>query len=218
MRSADRSSVAPPAALCELTGGRDSWGGADARACRAEIRERLRALQATLCAYCEGHLDQWGQHIEHLHPRSAYPHLTFDWTNLFLSCSQDDSCGRFKDHRAGNFNPGLLVDPTQEDPDHYFVFRTSGKIDVREGLTPQEKAKAEETIRVFNLNLDRKERSLVRLRRLELNNYEQREPDLVGFLAELEESERAEFIEAELQELRDAPFGAIVRQFLTRAA
>jgi hypothetical protein len=53
--------------------------------------------------------DVLGQHIEHFRSQSAHPALTFEWSNLYWSCSQTDSGGHFKDNGAGPYNVADLI-------------------------------------------------------------------------------------------------------------
>jgi uncharacterized protein (TIGR02646 family) len=118
---------------------------------RAEIRTELDAMQGRRCAYCECDLDQHGQHIEHFRQRSRYPQGTFAWDNLFLSCRRSDSCGNHKD-TCGPYNHTDLIKPDIEDPEHFFLFGQNGTINLRQGLNSQEAHRAEETLRIFNLD------------------------------------------------------------------
>jgi len=118
---------------------------------RAEIRTDLDAMQGRRCAYCECNLNQHGQHIEHFRQRSRYPQGTFEWDNLFLSCDRPDSCGKHKDG-CGPYNHADLIKPDHDDPEHYFLFGQHGTINLRQGLNSQEKHRANETLRIFNLD------------------------------------------------------------------
>lgn len=110
----------------------------------------LYQLQDGYCAYCETHLSSRGDgHIEHLERRSELPDKMFDWGNLFFSCLRETSCGKYKDDRRICFNRADIVDPSQENPADFFAFSMTGRILARNGLG---KHRAEETIRVFNLN------------------------------------------------------------------
>ena len=55
-----------------------------------KIYEALLPVQNYLCSYCESVLDrnngEIGYHIEHIEPKSIKPELTFQFTNLLISC------------------------------------------------------------------------------------------------------------------------------------
>ena len=74
-----------------------------------------------------------------------------DWTNLFFSCNDPQSCGHFKDSQTGQFNILDIIDPAAEDPSRYFRYDGNGGVSPVEAdaAHPQ---KAAETIRVFNLD------------------------------------------------------------------
>ena len=121
----------------------------------AKLADALYERQDGYCAYCEIHLeDQSAGHIEHLERRRDTPQRTFDWTNLFYSCNKSDSCGKHKDDdkKRIRFNPAAIIDPSEENPLDFFVYTANGRIVAKEGTGQR---RAEETIRVFNLNCSR---------------------------------------------------------------
>lgn len=208
MKRLRRANVPAPACLARFHHGRDNWNDLKA-ADRAQLRAQLDALQGRRCAYCEGDLDALGEHIEHLWPKGRYPKLTFAWANLFGSCDVADSCGRFKDHDAGAFNPADLIDPSQEDPDRFFRFRSDGSITVRAGLSPADEHRAKETLRVFNLDPDN--RRLRAMRRAAAEAYLHQDPEIAATLLEFDESERRAIIEEELTKTAGEPFHTVIR-------
>lgn len=131
----------------------NQWGGAFIHSPEHEaIGERLYECQAHYCAYCDVKInDITAGHIEHLERRRGACQRTFDWNNMFFSCNNDDSCGNFKDDnkRQLKFNSADIVDPSLEDPADFFVYDDLGNILPRDAAHRQ---RAEETIRVFNLN------------------------------------------------------------------
>jgi uncharacterized protein (TIGR02646 family) len=168
-------------------------------------------MQGRRCAYCEGSLDVLGRHVEHFRRKHAahFPHLTFVWANLYWSCDQADSCGRFKDHGAGVYDPDDLVDPCVEDPDRLFRFRSDGTISIRPGLPVAEMRRAEETLRVFNLNPDWGR--LRNMRKAAVAAY-------VGFVdgtLEFSLAEFQEFFREELELAATLPFSTAIRHVLT---
>lgn len=153
MRKLDRTTCQPPPCLGSYRHGTHSWDDVTT-AHKKEIRTQLEAMQGKRCAYCEGDIQTLGQHIEHFRRKRDHVALTFDWSNLFWSCDQNDSCGHYKDRAAGNYNVNDLVDPCCDDPDRFFIFRSDGTISVRQGLSPQDEHRAMETLRVFSLDAD----------------------------------------------------------------
>lgn len=208
-----------PAGLDRYAHGRDQWEAVDGND-RAELWSKLGTMQSGLCAYCEGHLATLGQHIDHHWPRSRHPQGTFEWLNLLGSCDRPDSCGHHKDSAAAPTYPcGALVDPSKEDPDAYFVIRDSGRIEPRPGLSNADARKAEQTLDVLNLNLDKPRggRSLCAERRRALQFYLRTEPDILAILEAFLPEERAALVEREIAEACTTPFGSIIRHFFRQA-
>lgn len=113
--------------------------------------------QEFFCAYCERVIEsregtECGDgHIEHRERISDNPSRMGDWTNLFFSCNDPTSCGRYKDEQAGKFDIADIVDPSIEDPLDYLRYDANGGV----GPIESDSAhlhKAAETIRVFNLD------------------------------------------------------------------
>ncbi|KQN55425.1 retron Ec78 anti-phage system effector HNH endonuclease PtuB [Erwinia sp. Leaf53] len=137
-----------PQHLNDFTGGLHHWNCAT----KSEIWPFLEEMQGSFCAYCECFLDK--RHIEHFRTRNSHPDLTFDWSNLFGSCCGKLRCGTFKENGAGTYNPDHIIKPDIDNPDDYLLFLTTGKVIPAKGLHGQKLIKAQETIRVFNLNGD----------------------------------------------------------------
>jgi uncharacterized protein (TIGR02646 family) len=134
------------------------YGPWDASIPRQEIKVALQVMQGSHCAYCERTVGSDG-HIEHFRRRADHPELTFDWHNLFYSCSNPNSCGKFKDLRAKRPVPYLnLIDPCHDDPEDYFDFLSDGNIVPKANLSSSQKQKALTTIATFNLQSLRHER------------------------------------------------------------
>lgn len=70
------------------------------------------------CAYCESRVTAvaW-THVEHIRPKSKFPHLVVDWDNLTLACPR---CNIYK---SDYFDPELpLLNPYVDDVEHRLVF------------------------------------------------------------------------------------------------
>lgn len=210
MRQLDRGSAPTPPCLASYCQGIQTWGDVCA-ADKSVIRASLEIMQGRRCAYCEGGLDELGQHIEHFRRKRDYPHLTFDWNNLFWSCDQTDSCGHFKDCGGGPYSPDDLLNPCQDNPDDFFLFRTDGTISVRIGLEPDKAKRATESLRVFSLNPQ-----WGRLRNM-------RQAAIAGYIKDADEAVaaglnpdeiRAYFAEC-LEAVKDWPFYTAIKHVLT---
>ena len=125
---------------------------------RKEIRSHLKAMQGDRCAYCECEINSENSekcHIDHFWKKSSYTSKTFDWDNLYMSCNREFSCGHYKESKKNQHrhsNPKELIDPCRENPDKYLQFYQGGEVEVRSGLSNNERQKANLTIKVFGLN------------------------------------------------------------------
>jgi uncharacterized protein (TIGR02646 family) len=84
-----------------------------------EIKDALRGECKSKCMYCEskvGHISF--EHIEHIKPKAKhrFPNLTFEYSNLGLSCPK---CNMNKSDTYDNANP--FIDPYNDDPQNHFI-------------------------------------------------------------------------------------------------
>ena len=151
MRKLERNRNAP-AWLQQYRHETDKWKPTDAE--KDEIWSCLIAMQNNRCAYCEADItDMWQREIEHFAARSKCRELTFLWANLFGACKNKASCGTYKDRKeAAPYDWSDLIKPDIHDPDMYLVFVSNGSIIPRHDLNPDDLRRAEETLRVFNLD------------------------------------------------------------------
>jgi uncharacterized protein (TIGR02646 family) len=208
MRKLDRTSVAEPACLATYHNPEHCWDDVT-QADKADIRTDLQQMQGRRCAYCEGPLDTLGWHIEHFRTKHSFPHLTFAWPNLYCSCDQKDSCGHYKDNGAGPYVVDDLIEPCIEDPDKYFRFRSDGTISIRAGLTAGDKRRAEETLRVFNLNP--RSGRLRNMRKRAVSGYVGMADSSAGLSAD----DLRDYFRDELQHAVTEPFYTAIRHVLT---
>ncbi|MGE3757952.1 MAG: retron system putative HNH endonuclease [Pseudobdellovibrionaceae bacterium] len=208
MRRLDRSIAQVPTALGNYTYGIHTWENVTTPD-KANIRASLEQMQGRRCAYCEGSLDELGQHIEHFRRKRVFPQLTFAWANLVWCCDSSDSCGHYKDRRGWPYDINNLIDPCGDDPDKFFRFRTDGSISIRSGLTPQERIKAEETLRVLNLNPGWGR--LRNMRRRAVSSY----LDMAAGEHDLSEADLQQIFQDELVLAADQPFYTAIRHALT---
>lgn len=86
----------------------------------------------------------------------------------------------------------------------------TGDVRPRSGIDEAKRRRAEETIRVFNLNHG----TLRALRRRALEVYQGLEPDILAALADFEEGDRRRFIEEEIAATARDPHSTVIRHFL----
>lgn len=119
-----------------------------------KCREELLAQQKGLSAYTERYLRNKKLHIDHFRKRDLFPTLKFEWKNLIVD-ERDNH-----DYGAGHKDKVVtdvadyerLIDPVAEDPCDYLTYLMNGEIVPKRGLKESDRAKAEFTIRAFNLN------------------------------------------------------------------
>ena len=176
----------------------------DAERRRAEGKYRHRAIKDAIvtmfhgkCAYCESKISHIAYgHIEHFKPKSTFPELTFEWTNLLLSCpicnGPEYKGDRFPEEADG----GPLVNPCDETPaEHFeFVFDPVAKLASVIGKT----IRGQTTEKLLGLNRNdlRVYRSNQIMRLYVLSDYAKTDPDARTLLDEAcrDEGEYAAFV------------------------
>lgn len=220
MHKLDRLSVTPPNCLSEYDYHRQSWDDLDGE-CKSQVRFALVRMQGipgvtiedsneygVRCAYCEGAIYHEG-HIEHFRRKNPrhFPGLTFEWTNLFLSCGDEQHCGHYKDRQsAPSYSSDDLIKPDEHDPELYLYFHSLGEVRVREGLQDADKHRASETIRVFGLNNG----SLPYSRKKAVFPYIK---DL-DEIASWDLAEREMYLQEEINKTRWEPYSTTIKHFL----
>lgn len=201
-----------PGCLANFQHGRDGWNALGFTE-KEEIRNALKLMQGERCAYCECQLGSDNQHIEHFRQRSCYPQGTFAWDNLFWSYCQNDSCGKHKDSLTRTYDHRDLIKADVENPEHFFHFMSDGTISIRSGLSSADQKRAEETLRIFNL--DPQHGRLRAMRRTAAAGYK----DTGLAIAQLMEegaapAECLDFIMDELSTTSSLPFCTAIRHTL----
>ena len=138
------------------------WG--EAKDVSREWREHiLRQEQHGLSGYTESPVTLDGSHIDHFRKQSLFNTLVFDWNNYVVD-SKDEAYGaKYKDIYIGSREENeRLINPVTEDASRYFRYEINGRIEVAEGLSKEEEARAVFTCDAFNLN----EGSLVERRKV----------------------------------------------------
>ncbi len=106
-----------------LTARGKARSNAQARYRHRQIKETLTRMFSGKCCYCESrisHVD-YG-HIEHFRPKSCFPELTFEWSNLFLACGICNGTG-FKGASFPTADQGgPLLDPCHDEPSEHLRF------------------------------------------------------------------------------------------------
>ena len=138
----------------------ENWEGLDGIVRTKTRKYILENEQGNQCAYTELPLEyeKNNSHIEHLKRKDSafFPKLTFEWSNLFISCISNDFGGKYKDEKylkgKTKADNALILNPALENPIDFFELKNWGELTIKEGLQGIAKTKAEETIKAFNLN------------------------------------------------------------------
>jgi len=123
------------------------------------LRDALIVEQKYQCFYCEKKIvnDSSKVHIDHIKQREPYHTLECEYSNMALSCNDANHCAKYKDNQEiwddSKFLRILLEEPQlQENILDFFIYRSNGKITVKNSLSVDEKERAINTIKYLNLN------------------------------------------------------------------
>jgi uncharacterized protein (TIGR02646 family) len=84
----------------------------------ADIVDALKSETAHKCAYCESAVEAitWS-HVEHILPRSEFPELVVEWSNLTIACPK---CNNYKQDYYVADEP--LIHPYEDAPENHLLF------------------------------------------------------------------------------------------------
>ena len=111
------------------------------------LRAALRGLAYGKCAFCESVLEVTAYlEIEHYVAKTVTPALAFEWSNLLPACRLCNNAKGEQDHQ------GMLLKPDAEDPEPYFwIHPDTGKLEPHPKLDEAQSRRANETIRLCDL-------------------------------------------------------------------
>jgi uncharacterized protein (TIGR02646 family) len=130
---------------------RFSWRTYEGKPVNKHLEPILLEMTKNHCAFCDCH--ELGADIkptvEHFCPKSKskFPHLAYEWTNLFPAC-------HYCQEKLDVFDE-LLLKPDDEDYDFYRYFYfddATGKLEPNPQATPKDQTRAQTTIRLYRLN------------------------------------------------------------------
>ena len=85
------------------------------------VNKALDDMYGDFCCYCEGRITVTGyKRIEHRKPRSKFPELCYEWSNLHTSC---EVCNGNKSELWSSDNP--IIDPSEDNPKEHLEFKKS---------------------------------------------------------------------------------------------
>ncbi|MEH1907927.1 retron system putative HNH endonuclease [Nostoc sp.] len=122
------------------------------------VHDALLKEQGYICCYCGMRITRKTSHIEHLKPRSTYPNLALEYTNLIASCQGESEepptvpvhCGHKKKYW---YDENLMISPLEINCADFFKYPASGEIQPTDN--PGKKAVAETTIKKLALDIDK---------------------------------------------------------------
>ncbi len=127
----------------------------------------LEYEQHRLSGYTEEPVRLDSSHIDHFRKQSLFNALVFDWNNYIVDSNNETYGAKHKDRAVRTREENeKLINPAAEDASRFFKYELNGRIEVAEGLSDEDRTRAEYTMEAFNLN----ESSLVERRRLIINN------------------------------------------------
>lgn len=161
------------------------------------IKDAIVAMFHGKCAYCESKISHIAYgHIEHFKPKSTFPELTFEWTNLLLSCPICNGTEFKGDCFPEASEGGPLINPCDETPaEHFeFVFDPAAKLASVIGKT----IRGQTTEKILGLNRNdlRDYRSKIIMMYYVLSDCAKADPDARTLLDEAcrDEGEYAAFV------------------------
>ena len=123
-----------------------------------QCRELASSDQKNMCGYTEMPLGGKGLqlHLDHYKKKSIYPALTFEWENLVFAVKDNRFGADFKDKVVDGKNAATvyasILNPVLDEAQDCFYYDTGGRVYPIKSMTEGQRNKAQETIRVFNLN------------------------------------------------------------------
>jgi len=208
-----------PAILGEFGYPEHNWDDDFKSKHKQEVWEKLYEMQGFRCAYCEKYLDpekKKERHIEHFKRKGLpeYKHLMFEWTNLFGSCCVSDRCGKIKDKHEYNVTDLIKMD--EEDPEKFFTFVSTGRVEINQNLSENDKKRAKETLRVFNL--DPKRNGVRNERERYINSHKHMIDEMRNLILEFKDDEALDFLEEILNDyykkIKGIPFETVIKHVL----
>jgi uncharacterized protein (TIGR02646 family) len=209
MRKLNRPNVSP-ACLGNYDPDTDKWIDISV-ADKYDIWAHLDQMHHDRCAYCEAEIKTAlgkSSHIEHFRQRSRYKKGTFEWSNLFGSCTKQDSCGNFKDKQP-SYPHQDLIKMDKEDPEDFLQFLPDGSVIPKNNLPPNAHHRATETIRLFNLD-----HALRRIRETAIKGYLETAEAFVDIALEYNIEDWMPLFEEELAEIHTLAFSTAIKHTL----
>lgn len=97
------------------------------------LKEALLNEQGYLCCYCMNQIKDTNMRVEHYKPRSTYPALKMEYTNLFAACKGDFCSDKHCDTRKGNTELSIHPADPRNNCENIIGYSTNGKLTYPDG-------------------------------------------------------------------------------------
>ena len=138
---------------------RFTWRQIEGEKVNQKLLPLLKSMTASHCSFCDKFSMGGGdvkETIEHFRPKSRFPHLAYQWGNLFLAC-------HYCQEKREAFHELLLKpDEVEYEFSRYFVFNfRTFKIEPRRdsGISAADQRRAEITLSLYKLNYPGREQA-----------------------------------------------------------
>lgn len=108
----------------------------------------LVARLGNFCSYCERKINS-SIEVEHIQPKDHHPDLERKWANFLLACK---NCNTRKN--TENLPLGNWLIPDRDNTFVAFVYEMDGVIKIRDGFAQEIVDQAQETLKLFKLNIE----------------------------------------------------------------
>ncbi len=116
---------------------------------REDIVSSLRSMTEGHCSFCDSCPlgASGGEDIEHLKPKTTFPFEAYQWRNLYLCCSKCNGA------KGDEYDDAVLTpDEAEFSFERYFFCEGTGRILPNPAASPEDRDRAERTIRLFKLD------------------------------------------------------------------
>ncbi|HET8861249.1 retron system putative HNH endonuclease [Marivirga sp.] len=93
-----------------------------------ELKEALLSDQGYICCYCMNGIKEENMKVEHYKPRSTYPALKMEYTNLFAACKGDFCTDKHCDTKKENTELSIHPADPRNNCEAIIGYSTNGKL------------------------------------------------------------------------------------------
>lgn len=114
------------------------------------LEKEQKFIDYYFCCYCDRFISLVNTHLEHFLSRSFFKDKQFNYSNIFVSCTDQKTCGKFKENKNT-----VILNPSKHIFTNYLKYEINGKrieIVPKNDLSLKDKKISEDTIKILNLN------------------------------------------------------------------